>query len=232
MLKTMRKNAKYFYILFVIVIISFIFWGVGNMGGKGDKGVVASVGGMKITMSQFWKVYERAEDTMRDVYGDKFDDKMRQALKMRVLGEMVSDAILYRAAQNAGLTVTDSELSDTIMSEPNFKVNNVFNRQVYLRTLQLNRLTPADYESMERHELLVEKMRRLIEDPIELSTAELASIPREMAALKGKNVSSGQQTAKVLEGAILSEKRQRALVSFVEGLRRQMRVTENPNLIS
>ncbi|MDA8086626.1 MAG: SurA N-terminal domain-containing protein [Nitrospiraceae bacterium] len=233
MLKSMRKHAKYFYILFLVVIVSFIFWGIGKNGsGKDDQAIVATVGGTKITMQQYWRVYERAEDTLRDAYGDKFDDKMKQDLKMRVLGQMVSDAILYKAARDAGLTVTNTELSDAIMSDPAFRAGNVFSRRVYLRTLRLNRITPADYESMERHELLVEKMRRLIEDPVELSPAEMASIPAELTALKGKNASGDQQTAKVLQGAILNEKRQRAVASFIEGLKNRMRITENLNLIS
>ena len=30
MLQSMRKHAKYFYVLFFVVIISFVFWGVGT----------------------------------------------------------------------------------------------------------------------------------------------------------------------------------------------------------
>ena len=234
MLKSMRKNAKYFYILFLIVIITFIFWGVGRTGGnKNDQGaaVVASIGGDRITLSQYWRVYERTENALRDAYGEKFDDKMREALKMKVLDQMVTEAMLGKAAVEAGLTVTDSELSDAITSNPNFRENNVFSREVYLRTLQLNRITPGEYESTERRQLLVDKMRRVIEDPVELSPAEMATIPQAMAAVKGVNAGN-PDTQKMLQGAILNEKRQRALVSYIEGLRKQMHVTVNPNIIS
>lgn len=237
MLKSMRKHAKYFYILFGIVIITFIFWGVGRTGNKGDQGaVLASIGGTRITMNEYWKVYERAENTVRDAYGEKFDDKMRQALKMRVLDQMVTEAMLYKAAEQAGLTVTDSEISDAITADPNFREGGVFSKAVYLRALQLNRITPEEYESMERRQLLVDKMRRAIEDPVELSPAELASIPQAMAAVKATALkgakAGGPDTQKLLQSAILNEKRQRALVSYIEGLRKQLHVTVNPNLIS
>ena len=31
MLESMRRHARYFYVLFVVVIITFIFWGVGGV---------------------------------------------------------------------------------------------------------------------------------------------------------------------------------------------------------
>jgi Na+/H+ antiporter NhaC len=43
MLKMMRTNAKYFYILFVVVILSFIFWGIGPKYGAEDRDILAEV---------------------------------------------------------------------------------------------------------------------------------------------------------------------------------------------
>ena len=217
----MRRHAKYFYVLFVVIIISFIFWGVGGVGnGKGGRNV-ATVGGTKISVTQYWAAYQRAEDSVRDAVGDKFDDKMKQALKMKVLGNLVVNEMLYHAAHSEGITVTDNELRAAITSEPAFRQGGGFSRSTYLQVLRMNRITPEQYESSLRKELLAEKMRRMIEDPIELSPAELASIPK----------GSGQ-TAGTIKNAILEMKRQRALVSFLEGLKDRMKVTENPGLIS
>ncbi len=221
MLKSMRRHAKYFYVLFVVIIISFIFWGVGRVGNDKGGQIVATVDGTRIPLSQYWTVYQRAEDSMRDTYGSKFDDKMRQALKMRVLGEMVVNEMLYHAALSEGITVTNNELRGAIMSETAFGQGGAFSRDVYLRVLRMNRITPGQYETELRRELLSDKMRRLIEDPIELSPAELASIP-----------AGNEQTAGAIKDAILNVKRQRALGSFIEGLRARMKVTENPGLIS
>ena len=223
MLKTMRRHAKYFYVLFLIVIVSFIFWGVGSRqldGGKHTE-AVATIGKDKITLADYWRTYERAEDAMRQVYGAKFDDNMKKELKQKVLDELVTEAVLYRAARNAGLTVTDKELSDSIMADPNFARNNVFDRQVYLRTLEFNRLTPSEYESMKRRQLLLNKMRRLIEDPVELSPAENARIP-----------SGDEKAAQMVKEAVLGAKKERVLDSYIRSLEGHIKVTENPDLIS
>ncbi|MDA8387448.1 MAG: SurA N-terminal domain-containing protein [Nitrospiraceae bacterium] len=232
MLKSMRKHAKYFYVLFVVIIISFVFWGVGTGSFGAKTTAVASVGGTKITLNQYLRVYERAEENMQDVYGSKFDDKMKKALKVQVLGEMINDIILSRAARDAGITVTDSELREAIMSEPVFKAGNVFSKNVYLRTLALNRMTPRDYEAMERRQLLVQKMTRLIEDPVQLSPPELAAVSEMAASAKVKNVPGKAGTADILREAVLRDKRQRAFISFIEGVSRRMHVTENLKPIS
>ena len=232
MLKSMRNHIKILYVIFAVVTVSFVFWGVGTGGFGGKVPVVASVDGTKITLNQYLKVYERAEENMQETYGPKFDENMKKALKFQVLADMVDDLILSRAAGKAGVTVTNHELREAIMSEPAFKINNVFSRRVYLRTLELNRITPREYEAMKRRELLVEKMRRLIEDPVELSPAELASVPALAALSKGRNVPGKAVAADVIQAAMLREKRQRAFVSFIEGVGSRMHITENPKLIS
>ena len=45
----MRKHARYFYVLFFIVILTFIFWGVGTVDKTGPAEIVAEVGKYKIT---------------------------------------------------------------------------------------------------------------------------------------------------------------------------------------
>ncbi len=222
MLKLMSKHGKYFYVLFVVIIISFIFWGIGGLRNGKDKQVVATVDGTRIPMTQFWRAYQRAEDSVSSTYGDKFDDKMKKALKIQVLGGLVADEMLYHAASSEGITVTNDELRAVIESEPAFSQGGAFSRSAYLNVLRMNRITPAQYESSLRRQLLVDKMRRMIEDPVELSPAELASIPPKLNA----------QAAAALKGTLLNMKRQRALASFLEGLRGRMKVTENTGLIS
>ena len=217
----MRRHAKYFYVLFVVIIVTFIFWGVGRNGNEKGEQTVATVDGTKIPLDRYWQVYQRAEDSARDTYGAKFDDNMKKALEMKVLGEMVVNEMLSHAALSEGIAVTDNELSEAISAEPAFRQGGVFSREAYLRILRMNHITPEQYESSRREELLADKMRNLIVDPIELSPSELAQLP-------GGN----PHTAGQIREAILNVKRERALVSYLEGLKSRMKVTENPGLIS
>ena len=71
--------------------------------------------------------------------------------------------------KNAGISVSDEELQESIAHEPAFMKNGVFDKDVYLNRLRLNRITPEAYESLKRQELTVNKMRHLIELSVDVT---------------------------------------------------------------
>ena len=104
MLKVMRKHAKYFYVLFFIVILTFIFWGVGTVDKTGGVEIVAEVGKYKITADEYWKTYDRVYRFYREIYKDKFDEEMEKKmnLKENVLDSMINERVLLTAAKECG----------------------------------------------------------------------------------------------------------------------------------
>jgi peptidyl-prolyl cis-trans isomerase D len=214
MLKSMRKHAKYFYVLFVLVILSFIFWGVGGID-QPTSVPVAVIGEDVITVQDYWNAYQRAVDLYRDIYKEDFDEE-KLNLKKSVLDSLVTEGVLYVAARQAGITVSDAELQEAIVNDPEFMRDGVFNRQIYLRTLELNRMTPRYYEDSRRRDIMREKMKRLIEGSVDLT-------PPELEKVKGDDT---------LKQILLESKRQAALASFIEGLKKQMRITVNEQLVS
>lgn len=219
MLKVMRHHAKYFYVLFVLVILSFIFWGVGRVDNTTTL-PVASIGDERISIDEYWRSFYNMADVYRNIYGDKFDDKMQDALKQTVLNSLVEERVLLVAAREAGITVSDAELREAIVNEPSFQRNGAFSSDVYQNTLRLNRLAPEYYEAVKRRELMIEKMKSLVHGAVDLSPAELAALPAD------------EKTGGAVRKALLEKKREEALRSYVEGLKRQMRVTVSPELIS
>lgn len=221
MLKAMRKHAKFFYVLFFIVILSFIFWGVGTVD-KSTGVPVAEIGREKITLEEYWRTYDRMRDFYRETYKEKFDEEMEKKLKLKekVLDSLIDERVLLLAAKNTGIKVKDAELQEAIMNDPAFTRGGVFNRDIYLRTLQLNRITPEFFESMKRQELTLLKMRRLIEESVDVTDADM------------KQVSGDEQTVKALSQVILLDKREKAVKSYVEGLKQNMKIKVNTQLIS
>ncbi|GAB4388656.1 MAG: SurA N-terminal domain-containing protein [Thermodesulfovibrionales bacterium] len=216
MLKSMRKHARYFYVLFVLVILSFIFWGVGGVDNDTSTAPVATIGeDEKITLDEYWRTYERVLDLYREIYKEKLDpEKMK--LKEQVLESLLEDRVLYLAARDAGIAVSDAELQSAITSNPAFMRDGFFNRQIYLRSLELNRMTPAQYEGAKRREMMVEKMKNLVRQSVDLSPAEIEKAGKDEA----------------LRNILLDSKRQAALDSFVQGLKTRLNVKVNYELIS
>jgi len=216
----MREHAKYFYVLFVIVILSFIFWGVGRVGqDESNNQQLAKIGDRTITVEEYWRAYERMADLYRSVYPDDFDPEAMN-LKGIVLDKLVEDELLLVAARKAGITVTDSELQESIVNNPNFQSNGLFDKRVYENTLRLNRINPALYEESKREELLRDKMRHLIEGTVELS-------PDEEEALSG-----GDKSLASLRDSLLDTKRAQAVRAFLNGIKATVPITINQQLIS
>lgn len=221
MLQAMRKHAKYFYVLFVIIIITFVFWGVGTVDNTGGVEVIAEVGQHKITVEDYWKTFDRTFRFYKEIYKDSFDEKMQKDLKEKVLDSLIDEKVLLIASKKAGMSVSDEELQDSISGERAFFKNGVFDREVYLNRLRLNRITPEIFETMKRQELTFEKMRRLVELSVD-ATALDVQLPQP---------SGNEQAADMIRQAMMGDKKGKAVKSFIEGYKKSLKIKINEKLI-
>jgi hypothetical protein len=223
MLKAMRKHARYFYVLFFVVILSFIFWGVGTVD-KTDVDILAEVGKYKITSEDYWRTYDSIYRFYREIYKDKFDEEMEKQLNLKenVLNSMINERVLLIAAKEAGISVSDTELQDSIAREPAFMRNGAFDKELYVNRLRLNRTTPEIYENAKRRELTADKMRRLIELSIDVPDVDPGLLESQ----------GDEQTARMISQAMLSDQRERAVKSYIEGLKKDIKIKINKDLIA
>jgi len=221
MLQAMRKHAKYFYVLFVIIIITFVFWGVGTVDKTGSVEVIAEVGEHKITVEEYWKAYDRTFRFYKEVYKDTFNEKMQKDLKEKVLDSLMDEKVLLIASKEAGISVSDEELQDSISGERAFLKNGVFDKDVYINRLRLNRITPEVFENMKRQELTYEKMRRLVELSVDATALDI-QLPRP---------SGNEQAADMIRQAMMGDKKGKAVKSFIEGYKKSLKIKINKKLI-
>lgn len=224
MLKALRKHAKYFYVLFFIVILTFIFWGVGRVDNTGKGEIVAEIEKYKITAEDYWRTYDNLYRFYREIYKDKFDEKMEKELNLKenVLNSMIDDYVLLIAAKEIGLKVSDQELQEAIAREPAFLKNGVFNKDIYLNRLRLSRITPEAYEEAKRKELILYKIKRLIELSVDISDIDF-KLPQD---------SENKQMVEMLSQVMLNKTKDKAVKSFVEGYKKQLKIRVNRDLIS
>lgn len=214
MLKQMRHHAKYFYVLFFIVILTFIFWGVGTVDKTDERAIIAEVGPAKITTDEYWRAYDRVYKFYRDLYKEKFDEEMQKKLKLKesVLNSLVENQILLAAAKAQGVSVSDEELNDSIKNEPAFMKNGAFDMEIYQNRLKLMRITPELFETSKRQELTIEKMRRLIELAAVVPGVDLAQLAGD------------DKQAKTLADALQSSAKAQAVKAYIEGLKKGMAI--------
>ena len=144
---------------------------------------------------------------------------MQAQLKRDVLGGMIKGRILMIAAGESGVSVSDQELNDAIVSDPTFSREGVFSVEIYQNTLRLNRLNPARYEDSKRRDLLLKKITSVYENAVDLAPSELSGVSRD------------NELRAALEDALLDEKQQGAVLSFVNAYKKRLNLEVNENLV-
>ena len=180
MLSYMRNNAGSWMIKVLLfgVALSFVI-GFGILPTMRDEGgggvVVAEVGERRITRGEWNQAYENLIQVYRRVYQDRFSEEMVKQMRLRetALDNLINTALQLQEARRLGLEVSDEELRDRIQSLPYFQRNGSFAKDQYLRLLQMNRLTAADFERQQRDEMLVEAFQNFVRGTVKVSEQEL-----------------------------------------------------------
>jgi peptidyl-prolyl cis-trans isomerase D len=223
MLKMMNTNKMASLIILsavsIMIIISFVFWGIGPKD-KPQEAVVAQVNDDKIYVQEFWRAYDNEYKRMTEK-GAKKEDIEKLDLKDRVLDSLVDRAVLLIAAEKGGISVSEDELQDAIKHLDYFQDNGVFNRDIYMRRLSFNHMTPQSFENMLREDLITKKLTRLIGETTELSPEEKNIIN----SLKGGNQ---EQLVEVFR----TNKINLAVKAYVDDVKKQLHIKTNRDLIS
>jgi len=159
-LDSLRKNSQSFVVkaLLGAIVIVFMFWGVGTFRAR-QLAVVARVNGEVISQREFERAYRNAQRTLSERLKTNLPEDV---LRDQTLDQLITLRLLTQEAQKLGLVVTEEELRDSIAAIPQFQANGRFNRELYLRVLRVNELTPVDFEASQSQQLLVQKVQELI----------------------------------------------------------------------
>jgi peptidyl-prolyl cis-trans isomerase D len=181
MLDLMRKHARNWLMkaLLGIIIIVFIFY-FGSLRGNKQAETLASIGKKDITYTEFHKEYESLVDFYRQIYGANLtkDILNKLNLKQQALDNLINQTILLQKAQELKIQVSDEDVRTAIITYPAFQRSGTFDQQIYERMLRVNKLTPEDFEGLQKKLMIVKKLEALIQDAVKVSDQELRDIYR------------------------------------------------------
>lgn len=225
MLQSMRKHARFFYFLFFIVILSFVFWGVGTVD-QSSQGTVAEVGKEKITADEYWRAYESMRENLRNSLKGQLTEEMEKGMKLKevALNSLIEEKVLLASARELGIAVSDKELQEAITGDSRFMRDGLFRQDVYFKTLDLNRLTPEMFENSVRRQLLLMKMKRLIVASAGVTPADMPTAAQEKTEEERKAAEAARMQAMERTGA--------AIRSYVDGLKQKMHVKVDTQFLS
>lgn len=177
MLESIRKSTKSIYILLIFgaIILVFVFWGIGPMGGSSDRSAIAVVNGQSIALKDYVKLHRQMQDYYRNILKDRFTPEMEKQmdLKRRSIGILLDRTLAIEEADNLGIKVGKAEVQKAIGSMPAFQKDGVFDRDIYFNSLKAERLNAADFEEAVRKDLVAEKVQAFIVKDVKVTDGEV-----------------------------------------------------------
>ncbi|MBD5416896.1 MAG: peptidylprolyl isomerase [Desulfovibrio sp.] len=169
MLEYIRTSAQSFgvKVAFGVIILVFVFWGVGNFNDRDYSNVVAMVNGQPILAQEFERAYRSAEEyLLRANPGLTREQLIRDHLGRTVLNDLIRQTLVLQEAERAGITVTPVELRQAVGKMRAFQDDKGrFDPEAYTRVLAAQRKSPAQYEKELADELLAGKIYALVTAP-------------------------------------------------------------------
>lgn len=175
MLEVIRNNAQSWGVklLFGIIVLVFVFWGVGSFRNP-ERRVVASVGDQEIGLKEFVQNYQRQVEALRRQRGElSSQDLKNMDLKRQVLEQMINARLLQTKAEELGLVVGSGQVRTKIRGMSVFHGDNAtFDPSRYQGLLRMNNLTPAQFESDIRRDLVSTALRQVVTSPVLVEESE------------------------------------------------------------
>ena len=145
MLNNLRNFAKtkLAVVLVGIIIIPFVFWGMGGVFSGGNKNNIAKINDKSISTQDFVN-YINLSKIDSDTIRKNIDNNIIE----EILAELISKTMISMEINDLNLKISDKILKKTIKENNNFKdENNNFSRIKYEKFLLSSNLSAPDFES-------------------------------------------------------------------------------------
>ena len=137
------KLSKSFFvkILVGIIILPFVFWGMGDVFRGGNQNVIANIESEKISTQEFMNYVNRLnlnEEQLKNLKESNLIDD--------ILSEYIGKKVMNLEIEESGIEITDNSLRDIIKNEKIFFKDNKFSRTEYEKFLLGSGLTAPSFE--------------------------------------------------------------------------------------
>lgn len=157
MLDTLRKGATKgpAKVLFILLILSFGIWGIGDVvRGVGGGTAAITVGDVEVSPQRVQATFRQEVERLRRTLGPDITAERARDLGLMeaTIAQLAREAVVEAAARDMGIVVSDEELRRQLAQIPAFQDQaGQFDRTLFARVLQQNNLTEAAFlQSLER----------------------------------------------------------------------------------
>ena len=183
MLDRMRRHKGWLKWSLALVVLTFVVFYIPSFLNTSASAtpaeVLADVEGDQITVRDFQRRYSAQLQAYRNAYGSQLSEQLLRQLgiEQQILQQMVDEQAMVAEARRQGLTVSDAEVRERILSMPAFQENGRFIGETrYRQMLQFNNppLSTTEFEDNLRRALLIDKLRTAVTGWMTVTDQEVA----------------------------------------------------------
>ena len=144
MLTSIGKFSKSFFIklLVGIIILPFVFWGMGDVFRGGNQNVIASIDSEKVSAQEFVDYLRRL-----NLSEEQIKNLPKTDLIEKILSQYIGKRVMELEIEKLGITVNDNALRNIIKNDELFSKNDKFSRTEYEKFLIKSGLTAPQFEA-------------------------------------------------------------------------------------
>ncbi len=136
------SKSKLAGVLITIIIIPFVFWGMGSVFSGGNTNNVVKINNKKVSTQDFIEHINTS-----NIDPDQLRKNLDKNVLEEILGQLISLNILKMEIQNLGIIKSDKSLSESIIKEKRFLDDDgKFSRIKYEKFLIENNVTASEFE--------------------------------------------------------------------------------------
>ena len=143
MATSIGKLSKSFFIklLVGIIILPFVFWGMGDVFRGGNQNVIATIDSKKVSTQEFMNYLNRL-----NLNEEQIKNLPKTNLVEKVLSEYIGRKVMALEIEQSGITINDTSLRNIIKNDKLFFKNDKFSRTEYEKFLLKSNVTAPSFE--------------------------------------------------------------------------------------
>ena len=151
MLSNLRNfsKSKLAGVLIAIIIVPFVFWGMGSVFSGGNTNSVAKINNENISTQDLIN-FINSNNINKNIIKENLDKNILD----EILSQVISNNLIEQEVKGFNIYLSDQSLFNEITNDTRFIENNEFSRVKYEKFLLENNITATDYEQKIRNSIL------------------------------------------------------------------------------
>jgi len=169
MLQNIREGIQgpWAIAIVALIVVSFVFTGVGSYISSNNSTAVALVNGEEIQEQTLETAYQNERARLEGQFGDAINqlfasENYINQFRGDILERLINDELMSQKAESLGLRVSDEQIKETIAQMPEFQLAGRFDNDTYRTTLLRAGYTPTEFAEFMRVQMTRQQLENAL----------------------------------------------------------------------